>query len=77
MKYLSFWNKAPTPGDLVEVGWDHKNSKPFIGVVAEVRDDPRAQNQIQAPGLVLVNGKPKWCNLYDLKPVTHPENAEL
>lgn len=64
------WYRPPKTGDLVEVGWDPGNNEPFIGVVTEVRkpvfDD---RDRMQAFGCVLVNGIPKWCDLYDLKPI--------
>ena len=70
MKYQNLWNRLPAPGDLVEVGWDSSSDSPFIGVVTEVRSTPRdVIEQKQMMGCVLVNGKPKWCDLYDLKPV--------
>jgi hypothetical protein len=71
VKYHTLWNKAPAPGDLVEVGWDSMSDQPFIGVVTEIRDAVfEERDRQQAFGCVLVNGKPKWCDIYDLKPVT-------
>jgi hypothetical protein len=69
VKYQNLWNKIPAQGDLVEVGWDATADSPFIGVVTEVRTSPGDGEQKQMMGCVLVNGKPKWCDLYDLKPV--------
>ena len=70
MTHYHKWNKQPAPGDLVEVGWDATNNEPFIGVVTEVRDQAFTdRDKAQAFGCVLVNGKPKWCDIYDLKPV--------
>lgn len=70
MTHYRKWDKQPAVGDLVEVGWDAGNSEPFIGVVTEVRDPVfQDRDRIQAFGCVLVNGKPKWCDIYDLKPV--------
>ena len=68
------WSRPPQPGDLVEVGWDSGNNEPFIGVVTEVRNTVfQSRNNKKAFGCVLVNGDPKWLDLYELKPVKETE----
>ena len=65
------WSRPPKPGDLVEVGWDHGNEEPFIGVVTEVRKTLfQDLGRKKAFGCVLVDGDPKWLDLYELKLVT-------
>ena len=68
VKHQNLWSKPPRPGDLVEVGYDAEFERPFIGVVTEVREE--------SFGCVLVNGSPKWCDLYDLKPVKNSAARE-
>jgi len=71
------WFRPPIPGDLVEVGWNSQRNEPFIGVVTEVNtqqfDDRDRQRAI---GCVLVDGNPKWCDLYELKPIKLRNNNE-
>ena len=69
MKYQNLWNNPPSPGDLVEVGYDCHSEKPFIGVVTELAKTQATNAKSKAYGCVLVNGQPKWCDIYDLKPV--------
>ena len=66
MRHRNLWSKPPSPGDLVEVGYDAGSAKPFIGVITELSE---TGEKVKSYGCVLVNGKPKWCNIYDLKPV--------
>lgn len=75
MKHQNLWFNPPSPGDLVEVGYDAQCSKPFIGVITELADTGSGRER--AYGFVLVNGKARWCNIYDLKPVPKKkENAD-
>jgi hypothetical protein len=70
VKHQNLWLKSPSPGDLVEIGWNSDEERPFIGVVTEIREAVfEERERRQAFGCVLVNGKPKWCDIYDLKPV--------
>ena len=51
-------NKSPNLGDLIELGWDYKSCKPYIGVITELSADTAC---------ILVNGKKKWCTLKEIK----------
>ena len=76
MQNRNSWSRPPQTGDLVEVGWDQVNNEPFIGVVTEIRDPVFNDHpRMQAFGCVLVNGNPKWCDLYDLKPVIRKNHS--
>ncbi len=54
-------SELPTPGDLIEIGWDNSSQKPYIGVITELSEDSVC---------VLVNGNKKWCNLKEMKRVS-------
>ena len=77
-KYQNLWINPPIPGDLVEIGYDTRAEKPFIGVVTEVRNSvfPDRESR-QMFGCVLVNGNAKWCDLYDLKPVKKAKGMKV
>ena len=51
-------NKFPHAGDLIELGWDIKAQKPYIGVITEMSEDSVC---------ILINGKKKWCTLKEIK----------
>ena len=51
-------------GDLVEIGWDGRAAKPFIGVVVEMLHTAGGQT-----GYVMVNGETHYADLGKLRKV--------
>ena len=52
-------------GDLVEIGWNGKEKRPFIGVVISL-----APSALSKAGYVMVNGKMQYADLEKLRKVT-------
>lgn len=66
-------------GDLVEIGWNGKENRPFVGVIVEMY--PKGGHQT---GYVMVNGKTQYVDLGKLRVVhdaawhsSKKEEAEL
>ena len=57
--------KNPSPGDLIEIGWDVESRKPYIGVVTELTEDSVC---------ILVNGNKKWCTLKEMKKLNRKQS---
>ena len=53
-------------GDLVEIGWNGKTQKPFIGVVTTCSESAFENAYV---GYILVNGKMQWANISKLTKV--------
>jgi len=52
-------------GDLVEIGWNGKKKKPFIGVIVSL-----GHSKLGKTGSVMVNGQVQYVDLEKLRKVT-------
>lgn len=54
-------------GDLVEIGWNGKEKRPFIGVILSLYFSGISPDLLS--GYVMVNGQPCWANISRLKKI--------